>query len=127
MSTVNTLPAANSHFISLQKAVEMTGKFRENREDIFGAELTGRNIVPFSETFNRQAIDQLLSAAGCNGMRIYYGMDDDLKVHAILVAVNDANEDLLPSETALEDDGRVIIEEGQRCPDMCPPPSPLQP
>lgn len=128
MSTVNTLPGANTHFISLQKAVEMTEKFSENRETVFGPEFKGRDILPFSETFNRQAIDQLLSAADCAGMRICYGMDEDLKIHAILVAVNAANEDLLPSETTLvKDDGKVIIEEGQRCPDLCPPSSPLKP
>jgi hypothetical protein len=128
MSTVNTIPWANTHSISLQHAVEMTGKFRGNREAILDTEFRDRNIMPFSETFDRQAMDSLLSAKDCAGVRIYYGMDDDLKIHAILVAVNEKNEDLLPSETtSVGGDGKVIIEEGQRCPGLCPPPSPLKP
>ncbi len=128
MSTTKTLPAANSHFISLPQAVKMTETFRKNKESILGTEYKNRDSVPLSETFNRQAIEKLLSTDNCAGIRIYYSMDDNLKIHAILVAVNDSNEDILPDERSLSGASDiVIIEEGQRCPDLCPPPSPLKP
>jgi hypothetical protein len=53
-------------------------------------------------------------------------MDTSLKLHAVLVAVNEDNEDILPSQQinpSVEED--IILEEGQRCPIICPPESPL--
>ena len=126
MSITNTLPQAKSHFISLQDAVAMTEKFRKNKDNILAPEFRNQIIIPFSETFNREAIEKLLSAENCAAIRIYYGMDEKMKLHAILVAVNDSNEDILPPEGALSSaDNPVIVEEGQRCPDFCPPKSPL--
>jgi hypothetical protein len=54
-------------------------------------------------------------------------MDENLLVHAILVGVNENNEDILPAETSslttTEDD--PIMEQSIRCPPDCPPASPL--
>lgn len=122
MST-NTIRPANSHPISLQTAVEMTSLYRAEREAILANSFQNQNILPLSETFNRDAIDALLHKRDCAGLRIYYGMKDDLAVHAILVSVNEANEDILPDDLTDSDD--YIMEEGQRCPDFCPPPSVL--
>jgi hypothetical protein len=50
-------------------------------------------------------------------------MDEYLKVHAVIVAVNESNEDLLPGSTQAvgeATDEPVIIDEGQRCPPICP-------
>ena len=56
-------------------------------------------------------------------MRIYYGMSDDLKIHAIGVGVNSKDEDILPTEGigAALTTTPVIVEDGSRCPDVCPP------
>lgn len=125
MSVTNSLPAANSHFISLGTAIEMTALYRSDKEAILATGFQNQNILPNSETFNRDALDTLLAKEGCAGLRIYYGMDENLKVHAIIVAVNEDNEDMLPSGNSLIENGEDIVEEGQRCPDLCPPPSPL--
>ncbi len=128
MSFTNTLPQAKAHFISLQNAVAMTENFRKNKDHILAPEFKNQNIVPFSETFNREAIERLLSEGNCAAIRIYYGMDEKMKLHAILVSVNDSNEDILPLEGAFSGaETPVIVEEGQRCPDFCPPKSPLNP
>lgn len=127
MSITNTLPQAKSHFISLQDAVAMTEKFRKNKDNILAPEFRNQIIIPFSETFNREAIEKLLSEGNCAAIRIYYGMDEKMNLHAILVAVNHSNEDILPSQTASANADDVIVEEGQRCPDFCPPKSPLNP
>jgi hypothetical protein len=128
MSITKTLPPAHSHFISLEKGVEMTTRCRENKENILAAAFKNQNIIPNSETFNRGAIDTLLAQDDCAGIRVYYSMDEELKVHAIMVAVTESNEDILPSGNNISDeDETVIVEEGQRCPTICPNSSPLNP
>ena len=125
MSQTNSLPPANAHFISLNQAIDMTTLYKSDKEAILATAYQNQNILPDSETFNRNAFDTLLAKEGCAGLRIYYGMDENLKVHALIVAVNEDNEDILPalaSPTVIDED---IVEEGQRCPDLCPPPSPL--
>ena len=112
-SRSSLLPKAD-HFISLEQAKQMTATYRAEKE----------NILPFSETFERTAFDALLAEDGCEGIRIYFGMNADLMIKVIVVGVNDKNMDILPQEqgsTMAAGDGK-IVEEGQRCPDYCPPP-----
>jgi hypothetical protein len=103
----------------------MTTQYRSDKEAILATAYQYQNILPGSETFNRNAFDSLLAKEGCAGLRIYYGMDENLKVHAVIVAVNEDNEDILPGENTLTENGEDIVEEGQRCPVICPPSSPL--
>jgi hypothetical protein len=124
MPVTNTLPTAPDQFISLEPAIEMTARYREKRETILAAVYKGKNILALSETFSKEAVTTLLAVDDCAAVRIYYGMDETDKVHAILVPVNAANEDILPQVSILEDDP-VILEQGQRCPPTCPPPSDL--
>lgn len=118
-----------THFISLERAIEMTTLFREEQNNILIPELRGIGILPICETFNREAFDTLLAEEGCAGLRIYLGMDTNLNVRLITVAVNASGEDMLPSSAlkvqALEGDEREIVEDGIRCPTTCPPESPL--
>ena len=84
--------------------------------------------APICETFEKEAIDQLLSATGCAYLRIYYGMKENVDIDAILVAVNADNEDILPSaldEDAVNSGDAIILEDGYRCPPDCPPKSVL--
>lgn len=120
MADLNT----NEHRISLETAIEMTNRYRAQKERILMPELQGKNLLPVSETFDRAAFDRLLAQPGCTGLRIYYGMDETLQVHAIAVSVNDKNEDILP--TAITPDGE-IVEEGKVCPPYCATNSPLNP
>ena len=129
MST-NTLPLPSSHFISLQQAIEMTARYRSEMENILAHEYRSSDILAISETFSRDAFDELLAVPGCAGLRMYYGMDETFKVHAIIVAVNAQNQDLLPAAlpsgtNTTEDGDPPILEEGQRCPPLCPIGSPL--
>lgn len=126
MPLTTTLPGGSSHFISLQTAIDMTTHYRSNRETILAVAYQEQDILPLSETFNRAAIDSLLAVNGCAGIRIYYAMDpNDDTVHAILVAVNEGNEDILPSNSLLNEAEPEIVEIGQRCPPSCPPASDL--
>lgn len=114
----------NPHAISLQLAAEMTLRYRQNRTTVVAPTLAGQDVLPLSETFSAIAVQGLLSNPACTAIRIYYGMDVSLKVHAILVGVNINNEDILPPATDEEEDGK-ILEDSLRCPPVCPPPSPL--
>ena len=107
------------NFITLQEAITMTHMYRGNNEKILNPIYQGKMVLPLSETFNREAFDALLGQANCQGIRLYYGMDDKMKIHMIAVGVNEQNEDIL------SENGCVIIENGQRCPIACPPPSVL--
>jgi len=95
-------------------------------------EFQAQNILSLSETFDRTVIEKLLAKQGCTAIRIYYGMDEDKKVHAILVASNANNADILglPSNAANatgenDDDDESIVDRGIRCPVICPEDSPL--
>jgi hypothetical protein len=118
-----------NHFISLQTGIEMTTLYRQEKENILATAYQDQNILPISETFDRAAFDTLLAESGCTAIRIYYGMSEDLLVHAIIVGVNENNEDILPSsENTLSNSAttdEVIVEQGIRCPEDCAPPSPL--
>ena len=125
MPVTTTLPDFNDHFISLQTAIDMTTLYRTYRETILATNYQGSDILPLSETFSRGAIDALLATEGCAGLRIYNGMEENKKVHAILVPVNADGEDILPTSSLTETDEPVIIERSLRCPPSCPPPSDL--
>lgn len=106
-----------NHEISLQAAIEMTTRYRENKP----------SDSPICETFEMAAIQKLLATPGCASLRIYYGMKENREVHAILVAANSEDEDILPLDEASfsSEDEEVILEDGYRCPPLCPPGSPL--
>jgi hypothetical protein len=124
-----------NHFISLAQAVKMTTTYREQLNEILKPEYQDKNILARSETFDRAPFDTVLAQPGCAGLRIYYGMDSELKVHAIVVGVNESNEDMLNPISALSEKATApteepqdpIIEQGMRCPEECPEPSPLNP
>ena len=109
----------NTHEISLQTAIDMTTLYRANRPSNF----------PICETFEIDAVNKLLATDGCAFFRIYYGMKENDDVDAILVAANADGEDILPSSTTtgLLDGEAIILEDGIRCPEACPPESPLNP
>jgi len=110
-----------NHFISLQEAIDMTSLYRAEHENILKTEFQNQGILALSEAFDREPFDVLLAKAGCAGLRIYYGMSEDLKVHAIIVATDENGHDILPSSNSLiEEPGDDIAERGIRCPDLCP-------
>lgn len=112
-----------NHFISLSTAADMTGRFRNHREQILKSEYQGQDLLPFSEAFDRAPFDVLLNKSEAAGLRIYYGMDENLKIHTIIVATDANGDDILPS--SLTDGEEDIVENGNRCPDICSSPSPL--
>lgn len=113
--------------ISLQQAIDMTKLCRSQKGNIIKPEYAGQNLILISETFDRAIFDAILGETGCVKMRIYNGMNADLQLKAIIVGVNDQDQDILPSSLTLSDEEIYIGEEGQSCPPICAPPSPLNP
>jgi hypothetical protein len=115
------------HSISLAEAKQMTKKFRNEKDSIMKDEHKGKHLIPHCESFDRSAFDQLLQREDCKGVRIYYGMKDNEKgIHAIIVGYNAQGEDILPADGVIMDGtDPIIIENGSRCPDDCPPSSGL--
>jgi hypothetical protein len=108
-----------NHNISVNTAKTMTERFRAYREAILAAAYQGQDLFAFAETFDRTAIAHLVNHPACASIRIYYGMDESLRVHAILVGVSESGSDILPEdpEVATED----VVEMGNRCPPNCYP------
>jgi len=112
-----TLPSADSHYITLSQAQEMTARFRSNSTTVLKDDYATAGILPNSETFSIDAFQSFFSNPDCKGIRIYSGMDSDLKLHLIAVGVDVNGEDILPTE---ENSEIRILEEGKRCPPYCP-------
>jgi hypothetical protein len=118
-----------SDFIPVSLATKMNAKYRTNRELILKPEYQGQEILSICETFEKDLLLELISKPNCEKVRIYYGMDSSLKIHAVLCAVDGNDGDILPQQGAdesLEDEEEnYILETGQRCPVECPPASEL--
>jgi len=109
--------------ISLNAAIAMTSRYRAERSTILKTEYAEENILLTCETFSRDAFNELFETTECVGVRIYFGMTEELQVRAIVVGVNSSDEDILPESGTIVTE--MIIEEGLPCPSACPPPSPL--
>lgn len=114
-----------NHFISLATAGDMTLRYRTNKESVLKQDYQDSNLLPICETFDKAAFEALLAKTDCMQIRIYYGMDESLKIHAIIVAADGYGNDILPGAGAMLTEGEDIVEAGNRCPDLCPDPSPL--
>lgn len=115
-----------SNFISLQEASQMTALYRKEMNQILADPFKEKNILSICETFDKKNLLSLINKPGCEKIRIYYGMDQNLSVHAILVAVNNNDEDILPSlEKSTSVEEQDILEQADKCPVFCPPASPL--
>ena len=114
-----------NHSISLNNAKQMILDYKANREEILAPAYQGKDILAKSETFSVDAVLTLIANPLCRKVRIYYGMDNTSKVHAIMVAVDADDKDILPADHGVET--TMIIEDAIRCPDQCPTPSDLNP
>ena len=115
-----------SNSIPLSQAVDMTTRYRQNKDSIL-ASTANTNVLPICETFDASSIANILAVQGCKSVRIYYGMSEDLYLHAIIVAADENGADILPADDTLADAAGKpdITDEATRCPPICPPSSPL--
>src|SRR5689334_14005063 len=86
-----------NHFISLNEAVKMTTRFRNNRETVLSTIFKDKDILPKCESFDRAAFEAVLAQDGCTGLRVYFGMNDEDQVNVIIVGVDSNDNDMLPN------------------------------
>lgn len=101
-----------SNFITLSEAQNMTARYRSSIDDMLTTAYQGSLLN--CETFDASAIQDLLDQSGCEKFRVYFGMDEDNQVRAIMVGVGANNEDILNGSSSL------IVDNGIRCPNFCP-------
>jgi hypothetical protein len=120
-----------NHRITPEQAKALTGKYGTGRGS------WSKRTMPLSEAFNKRSLDSLLNQPNCVGMRICFGMDEKGQIRLILYGINDQGKDIgsITSQAPGKDfaknskqkgsddqnfTGEVILESGQRCPDICP-------
>ena len=111
-----------SEFIGLTEAAEMHRDFKNFRDVILGPVYQNLDLLPFCETFEKDKILSMLANNDCVAMRVYYSMDANKQLHALLVGVNSENKDILPEN---DDAGNFILERASRNPPTPVPSSPL--
>ena len=119
MITGTPLPPTGTHFITIEKAKELTGLYREKKNRLLTENYQDTDTLPTSETFNRDIFDAILKQKDCAGIRLYFGMDDEMRIKLIIVGVNEQNRDILPS--VYNNWEGIIGEEGTLCPPLCVP------
>jgi len=97
----------NSHVITLQEAITMTHAYQNSPQ--FNGQ-TKASLI------NADAVMDLLNQQGCSGMRIYFALDSNNKLKAVLVGVNSDGQDLTNG---------LILDRGDDCPPFCSINSPL--
>lgn len=124
----------SDHMITLEKARKMIAHFHEKKQHLIHENFKDVQVLNHCETFDRAAFDKLLASPGCVGVRIHYGLDDNHRLHAILVGVDENDNDILPNlseDGVMQADsgsgGGVIVEDGKICPPTCSTGTTLQP
>lgn len=119
----------HSHRIPVNEAENMIDRYQQDLPKILNPDLLVQNVLPYSETFNKEHILRYLSRPEVACFRIYYGMKPDMTVHAIIVGVDKSGKDIVPTtgsgnpgDPDPDPDGGLIFEDAQRCPSSCPPP-----
>lgn len=120
------IPSPAGSFIPLDQAKAMTALYRAQKENILAPDYKGKDILSICETFDRTIFDTILAEKDCTYLRVYFGMDPDLKIKVILVGVDSKGQDILPAQNSEAKEGDdptgYIGEEGLPCPTYCPVP-----
>jgi hypothetical protein len=82
-----------------------------------------------SMLFDKEIVLKMLKEDKCKGLRIYNALDEEGKLHFVLVGTDANGNNILPNEdeymakTAQEVEGGdpIMINDGDPCPDNCPP------
>lgn len=104
--TVDQSDGVKTHQITIEEAAELTRTYRKQFPE--------RQIAEF---FPEDVFKAILKQKGCEGIRIYYGMDPkDGKLHLVLVGTEANNNDMVEG---------IIAERALCCPTYCGKPNQL--
>ncbi len=93
------------HNISLERSDELIANFNKHRKALINDNLKEIDeqvgILPVCESFNANVIKRTLSQPGCEGLRIYLGLNDHYEVVFVLRGIDENGLDIKgPSEIA---------------------------
>lgn len=63
--------------------------------------------------FGIDLLNQVTGQTGCQGIRIWYGMDGENRPQLYIVAVDGNGDDILPTNA-------IVLNSGSPCPNFCP-------
>lgn len=90
--------------ITLSNAANMTAEYRKNNPGGTKAHFFGRDIL-----------NQILEQEGCQGIRMYYGQDEDGNKQLVLVGADSDENDMLD----------LVADLSHPCPNACSNPNSL--
>ncbi len=109
-------------YISITQARQMISLFKELKPGLLSPGYP-QSTLPNCETFSKSELEHIFEVTGCQQFRVYSGMDENNQVRSIIVGVNDDGVDIVPEDG---EDNLILISD-ERCPDICPPNSPINP
>lgn len=99
--------------IALAMAKEWAERYRKT--------VTDPEKERYAHCFGRDIIERILKEDGCQGIRIYYGLNEKEERVLMLVGVDEKGENLLPTTDELDpNDLNSIYDFGLPCPNNCP-------
>lgn len=108
-------------FITVSQAATLIDNYKELRTEILKTGYS-TDILPICLTVPKGEVESMLSQTGADSLRIYLGAVTTTNlITAVLVAVNETDDDIIDSENPL------IIDNLSRCPSSCPPASDINP
>jgi hypothetical protein len=109
--------------ITIAAATDMISVYKTDRPNMLVAGWPNETL-PLNITFEKDEIQALLDQDGCVKMRVYFGLKpieteqgEDKGIDLVLVGVDEKDEDIIPNQDY------ILIDQGQRCPSVCPPQS----
>jgi hypothetical protein len=97
--------STHGEVVTLNEAKQMTADYRR---------AAGANAIK-AHLFSKGLVEDILNQSGCEGLRIYHGIENGEKV-VVLVGTDANDEDMT---------GGVILERSTKCPPVCSGTSPL--
>ena len=117
--------------ISSDKLKKLKSDYAQKKNSILKESYQATDTLPTFEIFDRASLEQILALEGCIGVRMYYGMDENMEVQLIAVGVDENGKDIQSTSNSVDktnvDDSFMAFSSLLRCPPDCTPPPPPPP
>jgi hypothetical protein len=110
-----------NHYITKHAAEEMNKSYKTFRKELKEQEFKLSFLppaLPLAITYGKEALTKLLEQEGCEGVRIYPGINKENELTLVFVGINAHGHNMDTSESTEEAEPLppVIIDEGQMSP-----------
>ena len=117
--------------ITSDKLKKLKSDYTQKKNSILKESYQSTDTLPTFEIFDRASIEQILALEGCVGVRMYYGMHENMEVQLVAVGVDENGKDVQSSDiktaTVLSEESIIAFSSVLRCPPYCDPPPPPPP